>query len=99
MSHQTETSLRRVLVLDTEGRRSEVVVEIGYPEQYEDDFACHVYIKGHSTLDFNNRIFGIDPLQAMTLAIRFVNSKIVDHPFYKSGELYWLEPGNEVDSL
>jgi hypothetical protein len=38
-------------------------------------------------------------MQAMTLAIRFARSVIVDSEAYKTGKLYWLEPGNDLEPV
>jgi hypothetical protein len=38
-------------------------------------------------------------MQALTLAIRFVCWIVMDNDLYKSGKLYWLEPGNDFDQL
>jgi hypothetical protein len=99
MDNEITNKLRRVLHLEEESHHSEIAIEIGYPEKHGEEFGCHVVIKSHKLLDFDNIIFGVDPMQAMTLALRFVRCMIMDHEFYRSGRLYWLEPGNDFDPV
>jgi len=90
--------LRRILHLEQNGRLSEVSVEISYPTGNGEEFGCRVFING-GMFHVDTTIFGVDELQAMTLAIRFARSVIVDSEAYKTGKLYWLEPGADLEPI
>jgi hypothetical protein len=90
--------LRRILHYDQNGTSSEVTVEIEYPKKRGEEFGCRVTITGH-TFNLDSTILGIDELQAITLAIQFARSVIMDSDSLKGGNLYWLEPGEGFDPL
>jgi hypothetical protein len=90
--------LRRILQYQQNGERSEVIIEFGCPKPRDDDFGCRLRIKGES-FNVDRIIYGVDSLQAITLAIKLARSIITDSEAYKEGRLYWLEPGVDFDLL
>jgi hypothetical protein len=88
--------LRRVLQYQQNSKSSEVVIEFEYPKPHGGDYGCRVRIKGHN-FNIDRVIYGVDSLQAMTLAIKLARSIITDSNAYKEGRLYWLEPGQDLD--
>lgn len=90
--------LRRVLKLVEDDKVSDVVVTISYPEARGEEYSCTAEIHG-AGFNIDNRIRGVDSMQATILALKYVRSIITNHQAYKTGKLYWLEPGNELDPL
>ena len=90
MASDFDKVVERVLVLKDEktGQQQQVIIEIGRPYWTEPDMeaACPVAIEG--LLPRREDIRGIDPFNALELAIGFINSFLSKLP--KTQKLEWL---------
>ena len=89
------TEVIAVRRLSWEGRPNpEVLVSIGKPAEdpgYEEWFYCPIQTSGLGKDEFTAAIFGIDALQAIELAVRFVGQRLADINEKNGGRLRWLD--------
>ncbi len=82
MQSQFELMLERVFLLinDETGESRRFVIKMGRPywTEPEVEAACPIIIEG--LLDRQQEIFGIDPLDAIEMAIKFLNSFLSERP-------------------
>lgn len=84
----------RQLLLVAEGQRKPVLVKLGQPYWVEEgiEAACPVFVEG--MLSSSSDIHGVDFLDAIECAIRFVNSYLKDNP---EGTVCWASGEPYVD--
>lgn len=85
---------RKVKAVDSKGRTIDLTIMIGLPfEVSHDEWACAVSMEG--LYKQRGPIFGVDSLQALMLAVKFVKDLLED--FYeKGGKIYWSDEGKSV---
>jgi hypothetical protein len=72
----------------------EITVKIGRPEPHGDDWACPFQILGFDRRH-GLRAYGVDPFQALLLAIRAVSAELDAAARREGGCFTWLgEPGD-----
>lgn len=72
----------------------EVLVRIGKPAEtpgVASEFYCPIQTTGLGSNELDTAVFGIDALQAIELAIRFVRYRLVDINASNDGCLRWLD--------
>jgi len=60
-----------------------------------DQHYCDVSIRG-SVFSFEERIYGIDSLQALLIALKLAGRIIRESEFANTHEVFWLEPGDDM---
>jgi hypothetical protein len=81
----------------TESRVRKVTVEIGTPAPVPDsDWSCRVRVKGLSNA-VNRTVFGIDSVQALSLALMYSGMIVTSSREFLDGRLYlWDSPAKNV---
>jgi hypothetical protein len=69
----------------------EVHVTIQRPQLDGQDYTCRYSISWPGKVQIGHAM-GVDQLQALLLAVSHISSDLTSSPFYKAGQLYWLEP-------
>jgi hypothetical protein len=72
----------------------EVLVSIGKPAEtpgVTEEFYCPIQTTGLGNDEFVTAIFGIDGLQAIELAVRFIRHRLADINAKNGGCLRWLD--------
>jgi hypothetical protein len=72
----------------------EVLVCVGQPAEdpgREGWFYCPIQTSGLGKDEFKTAIFGVDALQAIQLAVRFVGHRLADIDEKNGGRLRWLD--------
>jgi hypothetical protein len=72
--------------------------KISYPERQSGDDACLVEVKG-GPFDVTTKIFGLDPMQAIVLAISFARRILTESEAYQRSQLYWIAPDRDLGLL
>jgi hypothetical protein len=88
------TEVIAVRRLTWEGLPSEVLVSIGKPAEtpgVTGEFYCPIQTTGLGNDDFVTAIFGIDGLQAIELAVRFICQRLSDINSKNGRRLRWLD--------
>lgn len=85
---------RKLKAVDANGKASDLEIVIGLPfEVSQDEWACPVSLEG--LFKHRGSVFGVDSLQALMLAIKFVKDLLED--FYeKGGKICWFDDGKPV---
>jgi hypothetical protein len=88
----THVILERELELRVKGRRkAKVIVRFGKPRPFEGrDFACVYQIDGLRDEPITRRMYGIDAIQALELAMQMAMVELVCSEAYQDGRLTWL---------
>ena len=85
---------RKFRAIDTHGKATSVEIVIGVPfEAGPDEWACPVLLKG--LYKHRGPIFGVDSMQALMLAIRFIRDLLNDF-CEKGGKLYWPDNSESI---
>jgi hypothetical protein len=91
----TMTEVIAVRRLSWEGApNGEVLVSIGKPAEdpiREEWFYCPIQTSGLGKDEFTTATFGVDALQAIELAVRFVGHRLADINEKNGGRLRWLD--------
>lgn len=90
--------LERILTYTDESSSSEVLVRISYPEKQTGDYACAVEVKG-GPFDVTTKIFGLDSMQAIVLAISFARRILTESEAHQRSQLYWIAPDRDLGLL
>ena len=85
----------RTLTLVSPEGEQEVVIDISTPEPSGDDFTCTVSVAG-GPFAIKKHAYGVDSMQAMILAMQLARAIVTSSNEFKSGNLYWLEPGLDL---
>jgi hypothetical protein len=85
---------RKVKAVDSKGKAFNLEIVIGLPFQVsQDEWTCPVSLEG--LYKHRGPIFGVDSLQALMLAIKFVKDLLEDF-FEKGGNIYWFDDSKPV---
>ena len=85
---------RKLKAVDANGKAFDLQIVIGLPfEVSPDEWACPVSLEG--LFKHRGSVFGVDSLQALLLAIKFVKDLLQDFD-QKGGKFYWFDNGGPV---
>ncbi len=87
----------RTLHLREGGNEHDVEVELKLPQLTDDgeNYFCAVSFKGLSgTLP--RGAYGVDGVQALSLALKLVAQTLYSHPDYLGGRLHWLDDPDDL---
>lgn len=85
--------LNRMLKIDAEGCQTEIPVRIYLPVDLGDHWQCEYEI-GWPDNTRRRKVFGIDSIQSLLIALQTVGIEIYTSEAHKSGNLMWLERGD-----
>lgn len=85
--------LNRMLKIDAEGCQTEVPVRVYPPVDLGDHWQCEYEI-GWPDNARRRKVFGIDSIQSLLIALQTIGIEIYTSEAHKSGNLMWLERGD-----
>lgn len=85
--------LTRMLKIDAGGSQTEVPVKIYHPVDLGDHWQCEYEI-GWPDNARRRKIFGIDSIQSLLIALQTIGIELYTSEAHKSGNLMWLELGD-----
>ncbi len=83
--------MTRILRLADEAETS-IPVQVSTPVQDDIDWSCAFSI-GWPDRTLERRVFGIDAIQSLELALRMIGTELYASEYHKAGRLIWLKPG------
>jgi hypothetical protein len=83
--------MTRTLRLTNEAETS-ILIRVSAPVQEDIDWSCVLSI-GWPDRMVERKIFGIDAIQSLELALRMIGTELYASEFHKAGQLMWLKPG------
>ncbi|MGL4440443.1 MAG: DUF6968 family protein [Bosea sp. (in: a-proteobacteria)] len=82
----------RTLFLENKLEVVQIVVRLFKPEFDEPGWRCRYQINWpHGLREIQSA--GVDPVQALAIALQMIGADIYSSPYHKSGKLYWERPG------
>ena len=85
---------RKIKAIDPRGKTHDLEIVIGQPfEVSQDEWACPVSMEG--IYKHRGPIFGVDSMQALLLAIKFLKDLLIDFS-EKGGKLFWPESSDPI---
>jgi hypothetical protein len=85
--------LNRLLKIDAEGYHIDVPVKVYLPVDMGDHWQCEYEI-GWPDNARRRKVFGIDSIQSLLIALQTIGVEIYSSEAHKSGKLIWLAPGD-----
>ncbi|MBV5271379.1 MAG: hypothetical protein JZU55_17565 [Afipia sp.] len=83
--------MTRTLRLSDEAATA-IPVSVFTPVQEDTDWSC-VFSIGWPELTLERKVFGIDAIQSLELALRMIGTELYTSEDHKAGRLMWLKPG------
>ncbi|MFT6668961.1 MAG: hypothetical protein ACJAVZ_000409 [Afipia broomeae] len=83
--------MTRTLRLSDEAATA-ITVRVFMPVQEDGDWSCAFSI-GWPEQTLKRKIFGIDAIQSLELALRMIGTELYASEYHKAGRLMWLRPG------
>ncbi|HEX7881261.1 MAG TPA: hypothetical protein VF499_00795 [Afipia sp.] len=69
-----------------------IEVRVFMPVQDDMDWSCAFSI-GWPDRTLDRKVFGIDAIQSVELALRMIGTELYASEYHKAGRLVWLKPG------
>lgn len=63
------------------------------PVQDDLDWSCAFFSIGWPDRILERKVFGIDAIQSLELALRMIGTELYASAYHKAGRLMWLKPG------
>lgn len=84
-------TMTRTLRLSDEAATA-IPVSVFMPVQEDSDWSC-VFSIGWPERTLERKVFGIDAIQSLELALRMIGTELYTSEYHKAGRLMWLKPG------
>lgn len=95
LSERAPAIARRTLRLNCDGGERSVVVTIFMPEPHGDDYICRFLIDGINCTSVPGAK-GVDPIQAIILALTIIGAALYTSAEYTNGRLRWLDDSDDL---